>query len=122
MGLIEVQGGGMLRPHLEDAVNGRQDGPSAGVLSYCLVAAEPTRGPERVECSQPLVTVPAARVGRRGMASRGNPEPCGLLLAALTRELGGDAEVNGALGLEQPERVERELGVPPGPLHLGLEV
>ena len=121
--LIEVQGGaGRLRPHFESAFNRRQDDPSVGVLSDRLVAAEPTPGSERVECSQPFITVPAARICGRDIASRGKPEPGGLLHTALARVLRSDAKVSGAFRLQESDRREQELGVPPRPLHLGLEV
>jgi len=89
------------------------------VLSDSLVAAESARS-ERVECSQPLITVPAARICGRDITSRGKPEPGGLLLVALARELRGDAKVSGALCLQEPDCREQELGVPPWPLHPGL--
>jgi hypothetical protein len=44
------------------------------VLSDSLVAAESARS-ERVECSQPLITVPAARICGRDITSRGNRSP-----------------------------------------------
>jgi hypothetical protein len=76
-----------------------------------------------VSCGQsyaPSCAVTAGSGPSAGTPASGGTGAGGLLLAALTRELGGDAEANGALGLEQPDRGERELGVPPGPLYLGL--
>jgi hypothetical protein len=109
--LIEVHSGvGRLRLYFESALNRRQDDPSARVLSDSLIAAQLRPGSEHMECSQPLITAPAARVFGRDIASRGKPEPGVLLHTALARIVRGDTKVSGARRLQEPDRREQELG------------
>lgn len=121
--LLMVQGGAReFRARFEDAVDHRHDDLPGWMPGDRLVVPEPSPRTERVERSQPFVTVPAARMLWRNLVSRGNPAPGGLLLAAQAREFRSEAEVDRALCLKQVNRRQQEPRVSPRPLDLGLEI